>query len=64
MERDSRKLIKRLKKEGWEHDRTEGSHHIFKHPQKNGIIVVPHPKKDIIIGTLQAIYRAANWDKN
>ncbi len=42
MERDSRKLIRMLEQDGWEHVGTTGSHHHFKHPEKTGKITVPH----------------------
>ncbi|WP_240622685.1 type II toxin-antitoxin system HicA family toxin [Flavobacterium crocinum] len=38
-------LFKILKADGWELDRKKGSHHIFKHPEKKGIVVLPHPRK-------------------
>lgn len=34
----------------------------FKHPGKPGHVVVPHPRKDVAIGTLRNIYRQAGWD--
>lgn len=36
----------------------KGSHHHFKHPTR-GSVTVPHPKKDIPIGTLVSIERQA-----
>lgn len=41
----SRNLIKILEKGGWELNRINGSHHIFKHPIKKGTPSVPHPKQ-------------------
>jgi predicted RNA binding protein YcfA (HicA-like mRNA interferase family) len=38
-----------------------GSHIKFKHPGKQGGVTVPHPKKDLPIGTLRNIYRQAGW---
>ena len=59
MERDSRLILKRLKAEGWEHVSTRGSHHKFR---KEGVVlVVPHPKKDLPLGTARNIARAAGW---
>lgn len=40
-------LIKSIEKDGWFLVRIKGSHHHFKHPDKKGIVTVPHPKKDI-----------------
>jgi transposase len=34
-----------------------GSHHHFQHPTKAGIVTVPHPGRDIPIGTLRSIER-------
>lgn len=55
----SSSLIKLIEKEGWELVRTKGSHHHFKHQQYKGIVTVPHPKKDIPIGTVNAILKQA-----
>lgn len=52
-------LIRELKADGWALDRTRGSHHVFKHPTKPGIVVVPHPKKDLGTGLVVAIRRQA-----
>ncbi|MCK0512728.1 type II toxin-antitoxin system HicA family toxin [Aromatoleum buckelii] len=40
----------------------KGDHIKFKHPGKPGHVVVPHPRKDVAIGTLRNIYRQAGWD--
>jgi predicted RNA binding protein YcfA (HicA-like mRNA interferase family) len=59
MERDSRKIIKRLKDEGFEMISVRGSHHKFR---KGAItVIVPHPKKDIRPGTARAIAIQAGW---
>lgn len=56
----SRDLIKLLKDNGWVHDRTEGSHHIFKKAGHPKTISVPvHPGKDLKTGTARAILRDA-----
>jgi predicted RNA binding protein YcfA (HicA-like mRNA interferase family) len=39
------------------HVRTKGDHHHFKRSGTPGIVTVPHPKKDIPIGTLKSIER-------
>lgn len=52
-------LIKLLEADGWVLDRTKGSHHVFKHPTKKGIVVVPHPRKDIPSGTYNSILKQA-----
>jgi predicted RNA binding protein YcfA (HicA-like mRNA interferase family) len=52
-------LIRELIKAGWTLDRVRGSHHVFKHPDRPGRVVVPHPKKDLGIGLLTAIRKQA-----
>jgi predicted RNA binding protein YcfA (HicA-like mRNA interferase family) len=52
-------VIRALKRDGWAEVRVKGSHHHFRHPTKPGIVTVPHPKKDIPIGTLASIERQA-----
>lgn len=59
MGRDSQKLIRALEDDGWQHVGTTGSHHHFKHPVKGGKITVPHPKRDLPIGTVRQIHRQA-----
>lgn len=59
METDSRKIIKRLKADGFELVAVAGSHHKFR---KNGkTVIVPHPKKDLPLGTARAIAKQAGW---
>ncbi|EHO8303439.1 type II toxin-antitoxin system HicA family toxin [Escherichia coli] len=52
-------VIAILKQYGWEHIRTRGSRHQFRHPVHPGLVTVPHPKKDIKPGTLAQIGRQA-----
>ena len=61
VERNSRKIIKRLRDEGWTLETTVGSHHKFTHPDFKFPVVVPHPKKDLPTGTARAIARSAGW---
>ena len=56
---NSKEVIKRLIEEGWIN---MGDHVKFKHPDKQGHVVVPHPRKDVAIGTLRNIYRQAGWE--
>lgn len=51
----SREVIEILEADGWYIDRVRGDHYQFKHPVKKGIVTVPHPRKDIAIGTLKSI---------
>jgi predicted RNA binding protein YcfA (HicA-like mRNA interferase family) len=59
---NSKELIKLLKQDGWIQVGGKGDHEKFTHPTKLGHVVVPHPRKDIPIGTLRNIYRQAGWD--
>ncbi len=54
---DSRAIIAALEADGWREVAHEGSHKQFKHPIKPGRVTVPHPKRDIAIGTLKSIER-------
>ena len=56
---NSKDLIKELTKDGWIIDRVAGSHHVMKHPTKPGHVTVPHPKKDLGKGLVQAILKQA-----
>lgn len=52
-------LIKILLKDGWYEVRVTGSHHHFRHEVKTGLVTVPHPKKDLPIGTVNSILKQA-----
>jgi predicted RNA binding protein YcfA (HicA-like mRNA interferase family) len=43
----SKKIIDRLKADGWYLESIEGDHHQFEHPTKPGKVTVQHPKKDL-----------------
>ena len=59
MLRNSREIVKRLKAEGFELVTVKGSHHKFR---KGGtVVVVPHPKKDLPLGTARSIARRVGW---
>ena len=62
-ERNSRKLIGLLTREGWYRVDVRGDHHQFKHQERVGRVTVPHPNKDIPVGTVRSIYRQAGWLK-
>ncbi|MBI2895406.1 MAG: type II toxin-antitoxin system HicA family toxin [Deltaproteobacteria bacterium] len=55
----SSEVIRLLRADGWDEVRSRGSHRHFAHPVKQGIVTVPHPKKDLPIGTLRSIERQA-----
>ncbi|MFZ2653165.1 MAG: type II toxin-antitoxin system HicA family toxin [Burkholderiaceae bacterium] len=52
-------LIRELRRAGWRLARVHGSHHVFTHPNLPGVVVVPHPKKDLGKGLVRAIRRQA-----
>ena len=52
-------LIKQLERAGWIQVAVRGSHHQFKHSDVPGRVTVPHPKKDLPIGTVKAILKQA-----
>jgi predicted RNA binding protein YcfA (HicA-like mRNA interferase family) len=51
----SREVIAAIEKEGWYEVAQEGSHKQFKHPTKPGRATVPHPNKELPIGTVKSI---------
>lgn len=48
-------IITALKSDGWYVVAQKGSHVQFKHPTKPGRTTVPHPKRDLPIGTIKSI---------
>lgn len=57
----ARKLIKVLKKAGFVHDRTEGSHYIFFRENDKRTVSVPvHKGRDLGKGLLSSILRDAD----
>ena len=54
-----KELIKRLEQEGWQVVRTEGSHHMMKHPERTDLIVVPFHNTDLKTGILNKILKQA-----
>jgi predicted RNA binding protein YcfA (HicA-like mRNA interferase family) len=51
----SREVIQRLRDDGRYEVAHEGSHKQFQHSAKTGRVTVPHPVRDIPIGTLRSI---------
>ena len=59
METKSKDIVKRLLKDGFVLVGSKGSHKKFK---KGALTVtVPHPKKDLPVGTVRSIYKQARW---
>ncbi|MBE7211950.1 MAG: type II toxin-antitoxin system HicA family toxin [Gluconacetobacter diazotrophicus] len=52
---DSRRIIAAIEEAGWCHVATKGDHWQFKHPTRPGRVTVPHPKRDMPVGTVKSI---------
>ncbi|CDZ28920.1 type II toxin-antitoxin system HicA family toxin [Neorhizobium galegae] len=59
MERNSHKIIARLKRDDYEPVSIKGSQHKLRKGTQT--IIVPHPKKDLPAGTALAIAKQAGW---
>ncbi len=57
----SREIIKMLEKDGWQLNRTRGSHHQFNHPTKKGVVTVQHPVKDLSKFVVNSIFKQSKW---
>ncbi|MEP7222065.1 MAG: type II toxin-antitoxin system HicA family toxin [Novosphingobium sp.] len=60
METDSRKIVKRLLADGFVLISSKGSHHKFR--RGSTVVIVPHPKKDLPLGTARSIAKMAGWE--
>ena len=56
---NSREVIRAIERAGWVHAGTRGSHRQFAHPKRPGRVTVPHPQRDIPVGTPRSIERQA-----
>jgi len=56
---DSRDVLAALRADGWEQIAQKGSHIQLKHPVKAGRVTVPHPRRDLPIGTLKSFEKQA-----
>ncbi|MBC1458701.1 type II toxin-antitoxin system HicA family toxin [Listeria newyorkensis] len=54
-----KKMARILKKNGFKHIRTQGSHMFFKNPVSNRATTVPYPSKTLGKGLEQAILKQA-----
>jgi predicted RNA binding protein YcfA (HicA-like mRNA interferase family) len=55
----STEVIRKLTAAGWTLARSKGSHHHYKHASNPNLVTVPHPRKDIPLGTLRSIEKAS-----
>ena len=56
---NSRAIVRALQDAGWVHVATSGDHWQFKHPSRPGRVTVPHPKRDLPLGTPRSIEKQA-----
>lgn len=63
MERDSKRIVRRLLEDGFALVSVKGSHHKYVRKEAGGVrtVIVPHPKRDLPTGTARAIARQAGW---
>ncbi len=61
IERNSRRILQRLQRDGWKVVHSNGSHHKLKHPAFKYPIILVHPKKDLPLGTARQIHKVAGW---
>ena len=54
-----KKLLKTLEQDGWKIIRIRGSHHILKHPVKEGLVTIPLHSQDLKLKTLSKILKQA-----
>ncbi|HYL14832.1 MAG TPA: type II toxin-antitoxin system HicA family toxin [Terriglobales bacterium] len=55
-----RDIIQMLERDGWQLNRTRGSHRQYKHPTKPGRVTLPgHPNDDLPAGTLNSVLKQA-----
>jgi len=59
MDYSSKDLIDLVEADGWCLRKVAGSHYHFKHPNKPGIVTIPHPKKSLPKGTVHSILKQA-----
>jgi predicted RNA binding protein YcfA (HicA-like mRNA interferase family) len=52
---NGRDIISQVEAAGWAQVAKKGSHVQFKHPSQPGRATVPHPRKDIPVGTMRSI---------
>jgi predicted RNA binding protein YcfA (HicA-like mRNA interferase family) len=54
---NGRDIIRALERDGWRRVRVTVDHFHFRHPSKPGLVTVPHPVRDVTLGTLRSIER-------
>ena len=59
MERNSKRIVRRLKRKKFALVTVRRSHHKFRRGDRT--VIVPHPKRDRPLGTARNIARQAGW---
>jgi predicted RNA binding protein YcfA (HicA-like mRNA interferase family) len=60
MPRKVGEIIKLIEADGWVLDRTKGSHRVYAHPVKPGVVVIPgRLSRDLPLGTERSILKQA-----
>lgn len=55
-----RDIVKMIETAGWVRTRTKGSHHVYRHLTRKGIVVIPgRGNKDVPPGTANSIMKQA-----
>ena len=55
-----REVTRMVLRDGWQHVRTRGSHRIYRHPTKPGIVIITgHPGRDVPKRILDEILKQA-----
>jgi len=54
-------VIRALQRAGFVLDHSTGSHRLFRHPARPGIVTVPFHRKDLKRGTLKSIIEQAGF---
>ncbi|HEY8871722.1 MAG TPA: type II toxin-antitoxin system HicA family toxin [Stellaceae bacterium] len=55
----SAEVLRRLRAAGWSEVARKSIHVQLKHPSRKGRVTVPHPTKDLPVGTVKSIERQA-----
>jgi len=60
-----KQLVKIVQAHGWFLSRVNGSHHVFKHPDKPGNLVIPvHSNETLKTGLLRALMKQTGLTEN
>ena len=60
----AKELIRVLEREGWELDRSRGSHHVYVHPATHRTVSVPVARRSMSIRTLSRLLKDAEISRD